>query len=236
MKPQKTYNYIHGAHHVKATCETVSIPPRRTLRPFHCPGQTSPFAWGRPSGPGKASIPPDSAGSTPAAPSIPAGQSPGGKNAPASAAKKGGAAVRRTTANGCEDDAESISLAAVASAGCRQTITEHPASRLAGQLTIKALRGLAERVRGFSTSETKTTYEIDPSGERRIKSETVTHKRVAPDLSAIIFTLTNLNGEQWKSKPSDNPAADLPAEEESIDYSSLSDEELQLIANLPRRP
>ena len=59
-------------------------------------------------------------------------------------------------------------------------------------------------VETFSTF--KRTYEPDPEGGRRLKSEVVTRRTVAPDLDAILFALTNLNPDRWQAKPAPGPA------------------------------
>lgn len=56
-------------------------------------------------------------------------------------------------------------------------------------LEKKALQGLARCVRGYTMQEVKRTYEPDPEGGRRLKSEVVTRRTVAPDLDAILFAL-----------------------------------------------
>ena len=73
-------------------------------------------------------------------------------------------------------------------------------------LEKKALQGLARCVRGYTMQEVKRTYEPDPEGGRRLKSEVVTRRTVAPDLDAILFALTNLNPDRWQAKPVPGPA------------------------------
>lgn len=73
-------------------------------------------------------------------------------------------------------------------------------------LEKKALQGLARCVRGYTMQEVKRTYEPDPEGGRRLKSEVVTRRTVAPDLDAILFALTNLNPDRWQAKPAPGPA------------------------------
>ena len=105
----------------------------------------------------------------------------------------------------------------------------------AAKLESKALAGLAKRVRGFSVKEVKTTYELDEEGDRIVKNETVVCKQVPPDLSAIIFTLTNLNRERWQVKPvPENPETEntLSDPDDEADLSRLSDQALREIAGL----
>lgn len=93
----------------------------------------------------------------------------------------------------------------------------------------RTLQGLLKRVRGYAVREVKTTYEYDSAGEKRIKNEVVTRKRQGPDLSAIIFVLTNIDPQHWRAKgfteqdPALNPVS-LP------DFSALTDPELQELA------
>ena len=48
----------------------------------------------------------------------------------------------------------------------------------------------------------KTEYEKDPLNPEkpRIVKQTITHKKVAPNITAIIFALTNKDPEQWKNR------------------------------------
>lgn len=78
---------------------------------------------------------------------------------------------------------------------------------------------------GHSVKEVKTTFEIDEDGSKRIKSEVVTAKTLPPELSAIIFTLTNLNPARWKAKPDGGIASVNPDDE--VDLSKLSEEALK---------
>ena len=96
---------------------------------------------------------------------------------------------------------------AVPEAATVKTETGYPpgeAQRCA--LEKKALQGLARCVRGYTMQEVKRTYEPDPEGGRRLKSEVVTRRTVAPDLDAILFALTNLNPDRWQAKPAPGPA------------------------------
>ena len=70
-------------------------------------------------------------------------------------------------------------------------------------------------------------YEPDPEGGRRLKSEVVTRRTVAPDLDAILFALTNLNPDRWQAKPAPGPAVKSAAGKTSPERSG---------ANTPRTP
>ena len=65
-----------------------------------------------------------------------------------------------------------------------------------------ATKGLMELVTGFEYDEKKTEYEKDPLNQEkpRIVKQTITHKKVAPNITAIIFALTNKDPEQWKNR------------------------------------
>lgn len=103
-------------------------------------------------------------------------------------------------------------------------------NKLSVLLYEKAIRGLIRRVNGCVLKEIKQTVEIDANGEKRIKSEIITRKQIAPDLSAIIFALTNINPDKWSAKPS-NTASELCLDEELIDLSSLSEQTLREMLN-----
>ena len=94
----------------------------------------------------------------------------------------------------------------------------------------KSLKGLATRVNGFTLKETKITYEQGKDGKKQVKNEVVITKKIAPDLAAILFALTNLDGRNWKNKPDalpeETPAVD---EDDSIDLSALPETLLQML-------
>ena len=111
--------------------------------------------------------------------------------------------------------------------------------------------------------EVKRTYEPGPDNERRLKSEIVTRKTVAPNLDAILFTLANLAPERWQIKTTatkrttnssiksnctagieNNTIDNNPFhqnnpnqnEERPIDLSTLSDAALEELSRLPEWP
>ena len=149
---------------------------------------------------------------------------------------------------------------AVPEAATVKTETGYPpgeAQRCA--LEKKALQGLARCVRGYTMQEVKRTYEPDPEGGRRLKSEVVTRRTVAPDLDAILFALTNLNPDRWQAKPAPGPAVKnaagktsperngtntprtpgappddgAPGDDTPVDLSTLSDAALAELSALP---
>lgn len=129
-------------------------------------------------------------------------------------------------------------------------------------LEKRALQGLAKCVKGFTMQEVKRTYESGPDNERRLKSEIVTRKTVAPNLDAILFTLANLAPERWQIKTTatkratssiksnctagieNNTIDNNPFhqndpkqnEERPIDLSTLSDAALEELSRLPEWP
>lgn len=125
-------------------------------------------------------------------------------------------------------------------------------------LEKRALQGLAKCVKGFTMQEVKRTYEPGPDNERRLKSEIVTRKTVAPNLDAILFTLANLAPERWQIKTTitkratnsliksnctagieNNTIDNYPFhqnEEKPIDLSTLSDAALEELSRLPEWP
>lgn len=129
-------------------------------------------------------------------------------------------------------------------------------------LEKRTLQGLAKCVKGFTMQEIKRTYEPGPDNERRLKSEIVTRKTVAPNLDAILFTLANLAPERWQIKTTatkratssiksncttgigNNTIDNNPFhqndpnqnEERPIDLSTLSDAALEELSRLPEWP
>lgn len=75
----------------------------------------------------------------------------------------------------------------------------------------------------------KTTYEYDTTGEKKVKNEVVTRKRQGPDLAAIIFVLTNVDPQHWRTKgfTEQNSISDSVT---SPDLSAFTDPELQELA------
>lgn len=117
---------------------------------------------------------------------------------------------------------------AVPEAAAVKTETESPTGEAQrNALEKKALQGLARCVRGYTMQEVKRTYEPDPEGGRRLKSEVVTRRTIAPDLDAILFALTNLNPDRWQAKPAPGSAVKSAAGTTSPERNG---------ANAPRTP
>lgn len=71
---------------------------------------------------------------------------------------------------------------------------------------LEAKNSLLKKVKGYSVDETKTVYVdskekgTDGKAKAKIKEKTITTKYFQPDTAAIIFTLINCDGDNWKNK------------------------------------
>ncbi len=63
-----------------------------------------------------------------------------------------------------------------------------------------ARKSLAMKLEGYEVEETKTVYGNDITGKPKIKEKQVIKKHFQPDTQAIVFALTNLDGDNWKNK------------------------------------
>lgn len=71
------------------------------------------------------------------------------------------------------------------------------------------VKSLFEAAKGREYEETKTEYK-DVNGQPKIKSRTITKKRVEPNIGAAIFLLTNIAPERWQNKHKQELSGDLP--------------------------
>lgn len=100
-------------------------------------------------------------------------------------------------------------------------------------IAIEAQKSLVKRVKGYEVEETKTVYS-DNNGKPKIKERTVTKKHIAPDIAAVIYTLSNVDPENWKNRQSaeitgkNGGAVEIKGE---FDVTKLSEDELRRIAN-----
>ena len=100
-------------------------------------------------------------------------------------------------------------------------------------IAIEAQKSLLKRVKGYEVEETKTVYS-DNNGKPKIKERTVTKKHVAPDIAAVIYTLSNVDPENWKNRQSaeitgkNGGAVEIKGE---FDVTKLTEDELRRIAN-----
>ena len=75
-------------------------------------------------------------------------------------------------------------------------------------LFAEAKKSLMKKVRGYEVEEVKTVYRnLEKKGEAeeampKMKEQTKTTKHIQPDTVAIIFTLANLDSENWKNRQS----------------------------------
>ena len=112
---------------------------------------------------------------------------------------------------------------------CNTSMTPIMGDKLSyDKIVEKALKGLIAKVHGFTLKETKIVYDQTEEGEKHIKSETITVKNVGPDLSAIMFVLTNLDGQHWKGKTGVTRDNDMD-DEDTLELTSLSDEVLKML-------
>jgi hypothetical protein len=72
-------------------------------------------------------------------------------------------------------------------------------------ILVEAEKSLVKLVRGYTVEEKKTVYSRvknkDGSDEKaKVKEHTVTEKYFQPNTAAVIFALTNRDGEKWKNR------------------------------------
>jgi hypothetical protein len=100
-------------------------------------------------------------------------------------------------------------------------------------IAIEAQKSLLKRVKGYEVEETKTVYS-DNNGKPKIKERTVTKKHIAPDIAAVIYTLSNVDPANWKNRQSaeitgkNGGAVEIKGE---FDVTKLTEDELRRIAN-----
>lgn len=100
---------------------------------------------------------------------------------------------------------------------------------------VEAEKSLLKKIQGYEVEEVKTIYTNGKDDKPRIKERTVTKKHYAPDTTAIIFALTNTDGENWRNKHqtevTGKNGGSIKIETES-DLTKLSEDELRRIAGL----
>lgn len=202
MKKLNIKNNFQGAYSVAETQNAANKEPVRTLTPLKPYGHNKPAMRGRPLCPDVGKDGDICAGSTPAAP-------------PIEKAKPRSLSAEKVKLRSVEDVEEKVML---------RSLDDH-----ARAVLRKALRGLDRRVSGFSIREKKIVYEYDDGGKREVKNETVTTKKVLPDMSAIVFTLTNLDGKRWRNKPDGAAENPFVTEDDAIDLSQVPEDILQIL-------
>lgn len=70
------------------------------------------------------------------------------------------------------------------------------------EILASAKKSLRVLIEGMEYDETKTEYEQDPRdpSKPRIKRQTTTTKKILPNVTAVIFALTNRDPENWKNR------------------------------------
>lgn len=90
-----------------------------------------------------------------------------------------------------------------------------------------AKRSLKQLICGYEYEETKTEYERDPANpmKPRIKRQSVTSKKVLPNVTAVIFALCNRDPENWKNRVAQELSGKVETDGASnVNLSSISDE------------
>lgn len=94
-----------------------------------------------------------------------------------------------------------------------------------------ALSALIKKIKGYYVDEEKTIYALNAKNEKVIKEHTVVRKYYPPDLSAIIFVLTNRSPGAWSQKPSAN-SLETETETQKLNLSELSENTLRELSEL----
>lgn len=95
-----------------------------------------------------------------------------------------------------------------------------------------AKRSLRELVLGFDYEEIKTESATGKDGKTVITKTTKTRKHVAPSPTAVIFTLTNRDPENWKNRQTNEITGNLKTETDAkVDLSAVPDELLEQVLN-----
>ena len=84
-------------------------------------------------------------------------------------------------------------------------------------LEVKVVNSLAKVAQGYEWTETSTDLRPDSEGRPTVRGQRKVNRHVPPNVGAAIFLLTNLNGEEWKNKQTQDlavKAVDVPTEEE----------------------
>ncbi len=99
-------------------------------------------------------------------------------------------------------------------------------------IVSKLEKSLWDVAMGYSYEETKTEYTSDKNGNPIISKQTTTTKKVAPNVAALIFALTNRAPEEWKNRQTTEVNANVKAENvNKPDLSAIPDELLGQVLN-----
>ena len=70
----------------------------------------------------------------------------------------------------------------------------------ANTFVAEAKKSLLKKITGYDVEETSTDYSTDVQGKPVIKNKKITKKHILPDTASIIFTLCNLDSDNWKNR------------------------------------
>lgn len=104
-------------------------------------------------------------------------------------------------------------------------------TRAVNSLYRMALKALTQRVSGYMLEESKKTYTLSAEGQQILKDEVLIRKEIGPDLSAILFVLTNVAPAQWRMKPDEGPLT-APDSDPGLDLNRLSEQALRELEKL----
>lgn len=103
-------------------------------------------------------------------------------------------------------------------------------------ILASARKGLRTLIEGVEYDEIKTEYEQDPDNPSlpRIKKQFMTKKRILPNVTAVIFTLTNRDPEHWQNRISGDLTQRVEVEQKpNISLANVPDDLLkQLIESI----
>lgn len=111
-------------------------------------------------------------------------------------------------------------------------MVESARKELNERMVLGAKRSLLRKITGYDTTETRVTMipsgKLDASGKAiaKVKSETRITRHIEPDITAIIFVLTNLDPEHWKNRKDVKVSG---KDEPPHPVKEMSDEELERI-------
>ena len=93
------------------------------------------------------------------------------------------------------------------------------------QLVANCKRSLMELICGYEYDETTTESGIDARTGKNVTKTKVTHKKVAPNPTALIFALCNRDPEHWKNRVEQDIKGKLETEsKQEISLANVSDE------------
>lgn len=99
-----------------------------------------------------------------------------------------------------------------------------------------AERGLLRLVCGEEYTVTTTEYENDGTGQPRIKKQKTENKKILPNVTAIIFALTNRAPEKWKNRLSQDVNGKIQTESKSdVSLANVPDDLLEKVIESIRK-